>query len=239
MNPGTETTFAVTPAELRPRFKAICKATEQRFQNYQIRVHRALSWWERARELDSAEHPDGRLLYGWIAFNSLYGVWDEMSGGPAKDRETWQQFLSRAFTWDTDELLPRQLRQYREQVLQLLENKYLDMQFWRRRNGASGNHHGRRSRGPSLFVERRWCELLIAAFDRVYVLRGQIVHGAATRGSRLNRRALIGAVELLEAFLAPIVHLAIEHGPHDDWPPLCYPPIDEAAGAAVRRSPPR
>jgi hypothetical protein len=234
MNPSTDATFVATPAELRPRFKAICKATEQRFQNYQIRVHRALSWWERARELDANEHPDGRLLYGWIAFNALYGVWDEAGGGPAKDREAWQSFVSRVIQWDREELLARQLRHSRETLLQLLENKYLDTQFWRRRDAATGGF-GRRSRGPSLFVERRWCELLIQGFERIYVLRGQIVHGAATRGSRLNRRTLGQAVTLLEALLAPILHLAIENGAHDDWPSLCYPPIDE--DAAPRRSP--
>jgi hypothetical protein len=32
-------TFPMTVAELRRRFKAICEATNRRFQNYQIRVH--------------------------------------------------------------------------------------------------------------------------------------------------------------------------------------------------------
>lgn len=239
MDEATSTVFCATPAELRIRFKVISKETEQRFQNYQIRVHRALSWWERARELDAAEHPDGRLLYGWIAFNSLYGIWDDMSGGPAKDRETWQQFVSRAFDWDVDGLLAKQLTQYREPILKLLENKFLDMQFWRRREARPNSGRGRYSRGPSLFVERRWCELLILTWDRIYVLRGQIVHGAATRGSRLNRDTLCSAVELLEAFLAPILHLTIEHGAHDDWPSLCYPPIEETPKSKPRPSSPR
>lgn len=67
----------------------------------------------------------------------------------------------------------------------------------------------------------------------MYVLRGQIVHGAATRGSRLNRDTLLQAVELFEGFLVPMLHLAVEHGAHDDWPPLCYPPIDEPAASKL------
>lgn len=132
MSHTSPTPFRTASSVLRGRFKAICEATGQRFQNYQIRVHRALSWWERAGELDVSEHPDGRLLYGWIAFNSLYGVWDEASGGPAKDRETWQTFASRAISWDQDGLIASQMTHFREPVLALLENKYLDMQFWRR-----------------------------------------------------------------------------------------------------------
>jgi len=57
-------------AMLRRGFKAVCKATEDRFQNYQIRVHRSLSWLERALELDEEQQPEGRLLYAWIALGS-------------------------------------------------------------------------------------------------------------------------------------------------------------------------
>nr|AUN37413.1 hypothetical protein [uncultured bacterium] len=73
---------------LRRRFKAVCAATENRHQNFQIRVHRALSWFERAVELDEEEHPDGRLLYGWIALNALYGSWMNQ---PALPPATWSR----------------------------------------------------------------------------------------------------------------------------------------------------
>ena len=67
-------------------------------------------------------------------------------------------------------------------------------------------------------IEKRWLELLTLALDRVYVLRGQIVHGAATRGSKLNRAVLKQSGQVLEGLLPPMLHLAIEHGdrgPHD------------------------
>ena len=46
----TEPACVAVSAELRLRFKAICATTENKFQNYQIRVHRALSWWDRDAE---------------------------------------------------------------------------------------------------------------------------------------------------------------------------------------------
>jgi hypothetical protein len=52
---------------LRHLFKARCAETQQLHQNWQIQVHRALSWLERASETDPVDQPDGRLLYGWIA----------------------------------------------------------------------------------------------------------------------------------------------------------------------------
>ena len=67
-------------AMLKRGFKAVRAATDNRFQNFQIRVHRSLSWFERASELGQEEHPDGRLLYAWISLSSLYGSWDEELG---------------------------------------------------------------------------------------------------------------------------------------------------------------
>ncbi len=219
-------TSAMTLTELRKRFKEICEATDQQFQNYQIRVHRALSWLERALEVDSNDQPDGRLLYSWIAFNSLYGVWDEETGFPAKDQDAWQTFVGRLLDLDKGELLAKQLVAIRPQVLALLENKFLDPRFWREPQVSRG-HRGQYHRALTIYIEKRWRDLLTMALDRVYVLRGQIVHGAATRGSKLNRVVLKQCSEVLEGLLPPMLCLAIEHGAHDNWPPLCYPPVYE------------
>jgi len=38
--------------------------------NLSLRVHRALSWLERAEELAAQEDPDGEFIFLWIAFNA-------------------------------------------------------------------------------------------------------------------------------------------------------------------------
>jgi hypothetical protein len=40
--------------------------------NLSLRVHRALSWLDRAEQLE--EDPDGRFLFLWIAFNAAYAT---------------------------------------------------------------------------------------------------------------------------------------------------------------------
>ncbi len=230
---------STAPSELRRRFKEICEATEKRFQNYQIRVHRALSWWERAGELDAEELPEARLIFNWIAFNSLYGSWDGEGGAPVKDRASWGAFLSRTLTWDRHGLLAGRLQELRDPVLKLLDNKFLDQQFWRLRD-AYGNSRRQYYLGQSLYFERRWPRLLEMIFDRCYVLRSQIVHGAATRNSRLNRDVLREVLQLLEDFLEVVLTVVVECGAHDDWPALCYPPIEVDANghsAQIKRSP--
>lgn len=213
--------------ELRQQFKEVCAATENRFQNFQIRVHRALSWYERALEMDVDTQPDGRLLYAWIAFNALYGSWDPNTGFPAKDAESYKAFLARTIAIDDRGLLAANLRSLRNEILALLDNRYLDARFWSNPQ-APGNTRAKYHKATSLYFEERWYDILVYAVERIYVLRGQIVHGAATRGSSLNRASLAACQKLLLEVLPTILTITLEHGAHDNWPPLCYPPMEPA-----------
>ena len=211
---------------LRRGFKAVCKATDNKFQNYQIRVHRSLSWLERALELDEEQHPDGRLLYAWIALSSLHGSWDTDSGYPARDSETRQAFVDMLMSIDTGGLLAEQITVLKPDILRLLEDKFLDPRFWKNPN-EPGNIRAKYHRAIHLYHDKSWAAILEYTLERIAVLRGQIVHGAATRGSKLNRESLHRCRNVLESLLPVVLQLLIENRADDEWPPLCYPPIEE------------
>ena len=61
--------------------------------------------------------------------------------------------------------------------------------------------------------------------DRLFVLRGQLVHGGATGGGKLNRRSLQNCLALLRALLPVLLSIVIDKGCDDEWPELCYPPV--------------
>ena len=82
-----------------------------------------------------------------------------------------------------------------------------------------------REKRARLYAEKNWATILEYSLERIAVLRGQIVHGAATRGSKLNRESLDRSRKVLESLLPDVLQLLIEHRADDDWPPLCYPPI--------------
>ena len=88
-------------------------------------------------------------------------------------------------------------------------------------------------------MEKRRRDFLTLALERAYLLGGLIDHGATTRGRSRNRAVLKQYSQVLEGLLLPMLHLAIEHGAHDDWPPLCYPPVYEEGPPAGRRPPAR
>lgn len=211
---------------LRRGFKAVCRATENRFQNFQIRVHRSLSWLERALELDDEQQPDGRLLYAWIALNALYSSWDQAAGHAVGDADSRRAFAPMLIGIDKAGLLTEQIKSLEPDILWLLENKFLDPHFWTAPTKTK-NVPGRYHRGIRLYRDECWGSILEYALERIAVLRGQIAHGAATRGSRLNRPSLQRCRKVLEALLPVVLQLIIEHRADDNWPPLCYPPIDE------------
>ena len=43
-------------------------------ENLALRVHRALSWLNRAEQLAAEQDLDGQFIYLWIAFNAAYAT---------------------------------------------------------------------------------------------------------------------------------------------------------------------
>ncbi len=75
----------------------------------------------------------------------------------------------------------------------LLNNKYVFAPFWNHHNNISGFENWADSLSQSQRViaiamtKRDTARILSVVFDRLYVLRNQIVHGGATWNSGVNR----------------------------------------------------
>src|SRR5262245_52686973 len=91
---------APTYATLRPRFKQRQAETNGVYQNWQIRVHRALSWLKRSEELPE-DQPDLKFMLLWISLNSLYSRWDSERSAPAQESAARGRFVKRICDWDS------------------------------------------------------------------------------------------------------------------------------------------
>jgi hypothetical protein len=63
-------------------------------------------------------------------------------------------------------------------------------------------------------------------FDRLYVLRNQLMHGGATFESVVNREQLRSGVQILEQLVPVIIYLVMQNST-EEWGEPCFPPIPE------------
>ena len=197
-----------------------------------IRFHRACSWLNEADQLDPENQVDTVLLFQWIALNALYGQWDEERQEPYADGASWQAFLQRILNLDRSGHVVAVLQEHKRLVLTILENEYLNGHFWQD-PGEQAKGQARRGRyyAQGWYVEKRWATILDQLVQRIYLLRCQLVHGAATHGSQLNRTVLQHCTIMMRRLLPAVLLVWIDHGANEDWGAMCYPPL----GANVRR----
>jgi hypothetical protein len=81
------------------------------------------------------------------------------------------------------------------------------------------------------YIEDRWAMVLDQILERVYVMRCQLVHGAATYGGKLNRTSREHCVTMMQRLLPALLGVWIDHGADQDWGPMCYSPVSALPGA--------
>lgn len=74
-------------------------------------------------------------------------------------------------------------------------------------------------------IECRWTLILERAVERIYLMRCQLVHGAATHGGKLNRDSLRHCSIRLRHILSAVILVFIDHGADQNGGSLCDPPI--------------
>jgi len=106
-------------------------------ESLSLRVHRALSWPNRAEQLGEQDDLDGQFIFLWVAFNAAYATEiDE------KYRESEQQTF-RAFLEKLTGLDAAQKRfdalvwtEFPKSIRVLLENRFVFADFWHWQNGS-------------------------------------------------------------------------------------------------------
>jgi hypothetical protein len=85
---------------------------------------------------------------------------------------------------------------------------------------ARDDHDARRALG-----EMRTKKLLVATFERLYVLPNQVMHGGATWHSSVNRDQIRDGANILGDVVPIVIHLMMENA-KGVWGDACYPVVD-------------
>lgn len=194
-----------------------------------LRVHRALSWLGRAEA--AADDDDVRFILLWIGFNAAYAdsIGDEQLDG----RSAFEAFFTALCRLDAGRRIYGLVwERFSQEIRVLLSNQYVFSPFWRFQNGdaSCGDWERRlqysRMQAGSAIARQNTPKVLSIVFDRLYVLRNQLVHGGATWNSSVNRSQVRDGARILGHLLPVFIDLMMDH-PDQDWGRPYYPVVDQ------------
>lgn len=195
-----------------------------------LRTHRAISWVGRAEAC--GEDDDARFIFLWIAFNAAYADEQEFQTVAPGERATFLDYFGRLVALDEDQRIYKALWQrFSGPVRMLMENRYVFSPFWQYHNGIDGfedweDRFKSSARSFAQSFQTGDCvRVLSFVFDRLYVLRNQLVHGGSTWNSGVNRAQVRDGAEIL-GFLMPVFIDIMMDNPKENWGKPFYPVVD-------------
>lgn len=213
----------LTAAELKDRHRQI---RDQEPNALRLRIHRALSWLIRSEQEES--DPDLRFVLQWIAMNAAYA---REFGREETERTRAKAFLDTLVTLDTQKRLHQALfQQFTGPIRTLIDNKFTFEPFWtamRTHDASNRWEEGFANSKKAAFaavMQGDTTKVLGIVFDRLYVLRNQLVHGGATWNSQVNRAQLTDAVAILGTLVPLIISVMMDH-PAQDYGDALYPVV--------------
>ena len=196
-----------------------------------LRVRRALSWIERgAREQDD---PDAAFIFYWIAFNALYAE-DTAERSEKMEQNAFQAYLRKIANVDRERSVYGEMWDRSGGIRDLINNRYVFKDFWKSQNGVGGFQNWKQDFDKELrdadssFQRRDGFVVLRMLFDRLYVLRNQLLHGGATWQGSVNRSQVRKGAEIMAGLVPRFVKLMMDN-PLSDWGKPYYPPASQSA----------
>lgn len=194
-----------------------------------LRIHRTISWIGRAEE--AGEDDDAAFIFLWIAFNAAYSDGRDLDGGrPASERSRFADFFGKIVEQDFDHLIYRAVwDRFAGPIRGLIESPYLFSPFWAFQHGEAAEDWRGRFASAGARFERALGEgdtglVLSFLFDRLYMLRNQLIHGGATWGSSVNRGQLGDGVEILGCIVPVMADIMMTY-PEADWGRPFFPVV--------------
>lgn len=199
---------------------------EEHPEPLRLRIHRALSWLIRSEQ--AQEDPDTQFILQWIALNAAYA---REFGREETERDRARGFVEVLVNLDKDKRLHQALfHQFTGPIRTLIDNKFTFEPFW-----TAMRNHNPSNRWEESFTSNKKAALgavmqgdtakvLGIVFDRLYVVRNQLVHGGATWNGSVNRSQIKDGVSILGVIVPLIISIMMEH-PEQEYGDVLYPVV--------------
>jgi len=214
----------LTPNELKEKQRALREGFPD---NMGLRLHRSISWLMRAEK--EQNDPDVAFILLWVAFNASYA---EDDYGQVKERTMFDVYFEKILDLDDEVIADAIWSKFSGSIRILLNNKYVFQPYWNHLNGISSNENRARSFEAAKHVINKALKrndtkmILSILFDRLYVLRNQLVHGGATWNSSVNRNQVRDGCAILSFLLPCFLDIMMKH-PNESWGMPYYPVVSD------------
>ena len=217
-------------AALVQRHQALAGAQRNAFS---LRMHRALSWLQRAEAAGSDD--DVAFVCLWIAFNAAYAQDPGRRADTASERQAFRDFVDDLCRLDKDRSLSTLVWQvFPGPIRVLLNNQFVFQPFWDalnnpRPDGSTPGHWQQafddaRQRVHRALARQDTQNVLYEVFVRLYTLRNQLMHGGATWNSSVNRAQVHDGRVLLARLLPAMLAVMMDHPARFEGRPF-YPVV--------------
>jgi Apea-like HEPN len=197
-------------------------------QNLSLRVHRALSWLDRAEQLH--DDADGRFIFLWISFNAAYAS-DIDERYRLSEQATFRSFLKKLLELDGKGRFEQLVwAEFSGSIRLLLDNPFVFYDFWSHQKGEITEVEWKKrfseaTAAVKAALSRRDTEMILSVvLSRIYTLRNQLMHGGATWNGSVNRDQMRDCVNLMGK-LAPLTIEVMLDNPKTLWGDACFPVV--------------
>ena len=202
------------------------------------RMERALSWLERANWAQQKEIEDLDIcfIFLWIGFNAAYARDPEtVDDESPSEKKKFQNFFKILVKHDSENCIYNAVwSRFSQEILMLLKNEYIFPGFWNYHHGKSSDEKewSEEMQSDWLYFKRSMNKkqntpgILRVVFQRLYVLRNQLMHGGATWKSNYNRDQVRDGAKIMGWMLPIFLDLMLDN-PREKWGPPWYPRIND------------
>jgi hypothetical protein len=189
-----------------------------------IRLQRARSWVRKAGGAALHHDIDAQFIFLWIAFNALYGLprYHDKENPRRSEIDDFKRFLGEIEKISCG-AIEKSLKPLDAEIESVMRSPFLDIESWRR-----WDKEGIRDRQKRVSGARNVCATgrhLGQLFHRIYTLRNQLLHGAATDGGHRNRESLKYAIPILHTVVKVVIDLVDEYRTKiSGLEPIPFPP---------------
>ena len=202
-----------------------------------LRVHRALSWLNRAEQSDDL---DAKFVFLWIGFNAAYAT-ELVVDHRISERHSFKLFIQKLVELDTSKHLHTLVWQhFAGPIRVLLGNPYVSAAFWEMQSGLCDEAGFKQQFEADKLAARKalanndTASVLVKVLENIYMLRNQIFHGGATWNGKVNREQLRDGTKILEVLVPQVITTMMDH-PNTLWGDAIFPVVGSSGNSASQK----